>query len=56
MCLADEDSAGPNMLRLGGTVYVNPHGCRPDNLTDFGYAPERLVVGIPARAAEAAAE
>lgn len=56
VCLADYDSAGPNVLRLDGTVYVNPRGYRPENLTDFGYAPERMVIGIPAQAAEAAAE
>jgi len=55
VCLANQDAAGPNLLRLDGVVYINPDGFRPENLTDFGYVPERLVVGIPAGAAETAA-
>lgn len=56
VCLANENAAGPDLLRLGGVVYINPDGFRPDNLARFGHTPERIVVGIPAQAAEAAAE
>ena len=53
VCLANQDAAGPDLLRLDGVVYVNPDGFRPENLIDFGYRPERIVAGIPAAAVEA---
>ena len=56
VCLAGEGSAAPGLLRLGGTIYVNPDGFRPESLATNGYAPERVVVGIPTQAAGAAAE
>lgn len=54
VCLAGQDAAGPDLLRLGGVVYVNPEGFRPENLIRFGHHPERIVVGIPAETVEAA--
>lgn len=54
VCAAQQDSAGPDLLRLGGVVYINPDWIGPEDLTDFGYVPERLVVGIPAGLVEAA--
>jgi len=54
MCAAQQDSAGPDLLRLGGVVYINPDWIGPEDLTDFGYVPERLVVGIPAGLVEVA--
>lgn len=53
-CLANQDAAGPGLLRLGEVVYVDPDWVSPENLTGFGYTPNRIVVGIPALAAEAA--
>ncbi len=62
---AELDTGGPlALLRLGGVVYVDPDRIGPENLTDFGYIPERLIVGpvpsqvaaVAARPAEAAAE
>ena len=53
VCAAQQDSAGPGLLRLGGIVYINPDWIGPEDLTDFGDAPERLVVGIPAGVVEA---
>lgn len=52
---AQEQGGGPlGLLRLGGTVYVNPGQVRPEDLTGNGYLPERLVVGIsPGLAASA---
>lgn len=47
VCLANQDAAGPDLLRLSGVVHVDPDGFRPENLIDFGYHPERIVVGIP---------
>lgn len=47
VCAAQQDSAGPDLLRLGGVVYINSDWIGPADLTDFGYVPERLVVGIP---------
>ena len=47
ICVANQDAAGPDLIRLGGVVYMNPDGFLPDSLTDFGYKPDRLVVGIP---------
>ena len=47
VCLANQDSAGPDLLRLGDVVYVDPDGFRPENLTNFGYVPDRIVIGIP---------
>lgn len=47
VCLANQDAAGPDLLRLGEVLYVDPDGFRPENLTDFGYHPERIVAGIP---------
>jgi len=44
------------VLRLDGVVYVNPDWIAPEDLTDFGCTPERIVVGIPARTVEAAAQ
>ena len=54
VCLAGQDAAGPDLLRLGGVVYVNPEGFRPENLIRFGHHPERIVVGILAETVEAA--
>lgn len=45
--LADQNNAGPDLLRLGGTVYVDPDGFRPESLAENGYMPGRLVIGIP---------
>ena len=54
---AQEQGGGPlGLLRLGGTVYVNPDWIGPEDLTDFGYHPERVVMGTPAGAGAAAAE
>lgn len=54
---AQEQGGGPlGLLRLDGTVYVDPNWLSPENLSRYGYAPERIVVGIPSQTAEAAAE
>ena len=47
VCLASYVAPGPELLRLRGTVYIDPDGYRPENLTDYGYTPDQLVVGIP---------
>ena len=54
LCAAQQDSAGPDLLRLGGVAYINADWIGPEDLTDFGYVPERLVVGIPSGLVEAA--
>ena len=52
---AQEQGGGPlGLLRLGGVVYVNPNWIGPEDLTDFGYQPDRTVVGIPVGTVEAA--
>lgn len=62
---AELDTGGPlALLRLDGVVYVDPDRIGPENLTDFGYVPKRLIVGpvpsqtvaVAPRPAEAAAE
>ena len=53
VCLADQDAAGPDLLRLQGVVYVRPDGFGADNLARYGHTPERLVIGIPSLAAVA---
>ncbi len=54
---AQEQGGGPlGLLRLDGVVYVDLDWIGPENLTDFGYHPERIVVGIPPQTAEAAAQ
>lgn len=54
---AESEGGGPLMLlRLDDTVYVDPDRLLPENLTDFGYAPERMVIGpVPSQAAAGAA-
>lgn len=56
VCLAGQDNAGPDLLRLDGVVYVNPDGFRADNLDRYGYRPERVVTGIPPRTVGTAAQ
>ena len=54
---AQEQGGGPlGLLRQDGTVYVNPDWIGPEDLLDFGYNPERIVVGIPPKKVEAAAQ
>lgn len=50
---AELEGGGPlALLRLGGTVYVDPDRITPGNLSRYGYAPERLVIGpVPSQAA-----
>ena len=55
VCAAQQDNNGPGLLRLDRTVYLNPNWIGPENLTAFGYHPERIVVGIPAGLAATAA-
>lgn len=56
VCLANEGSARPALLRVDGIVYVNPNEARPESLAANGYVPERLVIGVPSRIAKSAAE
>lgn len=52
---AQEQGGGPlGLLRLDEVVYVDPDWISPENLARSGYHPERIVIGIPAGAAEAA--
>ena len=45
MC-AELDTGGPlALLRLDDVVYVDPDRIGSESLTDFGYRPERLIVG-----------
>ena len=53
---AQQQGGGPlGLLRLDGVVYLNPNWISPDHLTDFGYHPKRIVIGIPPLVAEAVA-
>ena len=53
---AQEQGGGPlGLLRLDDVVYVNPNWIIPSDLTDYGYHPERIVVGIPPLSAEVVA-
>ena len=56
VCLASQDSAGPDLLRLNGVVYINPDGYSREHLSDFGYNPEQIVVGIPTKTIQATAQ
>lgn len=55
MC-AELKGGGPlALLRLGGTVYVDPDRITLGNQSRHGHAPERLVVGpVPSQAAAGA--
>lgn len=45
----DSDRAG--LLRRDGVVYLDPDQLHPEGLTQNGYTPERLVIGVPAEGA-----
>jgi hypothetical protein len=55
-CAQEQGGGALGLLRLDGVVYVNPNWISPEDLTDFGYHPERIVVGIPSQTAEVAAK
>ena len=42
----DGESAG--LVRRNGVVFLDPDQLSPEGLTQNGYTPERLVVGVPA--------
>lgn len=54
-CLQLQGCSGLGLLRRDGVVYVDPDQLRPEDLTENGYTPERLIVGVPAEAAAWAA-
>ncbi len=56
VCAQEQASGSLGLLRLGEVIHVNTDWIGPEDLTDFDYTPERIVVGIPARTAEAAAQ
>ena len=55
-CAQDQGGGPLGLLRVNGSVYINPDFIWPEDLFDYGYTPKQLVVGIPSITVEAEAE